>query len=713
MNPLPSGNHAPQISAIVTFHREGLVAHHTLLGLERLRRHADHQGVSVEFVAVLDAADSETIRVVTSSPVLRPCDQIIKTDNRDLGSSRNEGIHTAKGFYIAIFDGDDYYAANWLIEAMKIVEAASGDVVVHPEFQISFGSDHCIARSIDMDEQPGYPMANCLSVHPWTACSFGRREMYLKHPYHRTDLRQTGFGFEDWHWNLELVAHHIRHLLVPATAHFYRRKSSSMLTEMVAQQATIRSSRFFDDPSAWITKAEEERPRHAKKRTTKRFLSKLAHSIKKRVRRPKEKSEKRVSLPAWAIDELRNIATIEPDLFPTDGFLKHFKSYTPPLDTLPGEVYAACHASIGDDHPDIIILVPWLVRGGADLGVLHHVQAALEAGKKVLVIATLDADSPWKERLPGQVRFLELGKLGRNLSEQQRLTVLTRLVLQSSARVLHVINSRLGWEMIKTYGKCLLAAEKTLFASVYCDDYDQNKVRWSYPRFYLTDCWHYLEALFCDSLFYPDELKRQFGIATNKVHTLYFPTDIKPQQQYRSASTQRVLWAGRLTVQKRPDLLIGVAKALPDVLFDVYGYCYNQHDKHYEQALARLPNVQLRGTYDSFGDLINASDYALFFYTSAWDGLPNVLLEAVAHGLPVVASAVCGTPEFINEQTGYPVADTDDPAAYASRIKEALDNEPERRQRWNNAFDLLQSRHSSTLFLQSLNAIDGYFRPEG
>ena len=116
---------------------------------------------------------------------------------------------------------------------------------------------------------------------------------------------------------------------------------------------------------------------------------------------------------------------------------------------------------IGDYHPDIIILVPWLVRGGADLGVLHHADAALAAGKKVLVIATLDAESPWKERLPQTARFVELGKIGRNLSEQQRLTVLTRLVLQSPARVVHIINSRLGWEMIKTYGKSLRAVGKT------------------------------------------------------------------------------------------------------------------------------------------------------------------------------------------------------------------------------------------------------------
>jgi glycosyltransferase involved in cell wall biosynthesis len=252
------------------------------------------------------------------------------------------------------------------------------------------------------------------------------------------------------------------------------------------------------------------------------------------------------------------------------------------------------------------------------------------------------------------------------------------------------------------------AVGKTIFASAFCDDYDKNNVRWSYPRFYLTDCWHYLEGILCDSAFYPGELKRQFGISMEKVHTLYFPTEIAAEPRYRSQSSQRILWAGRLTLQKRPDLLIGAARALPDVFFDVYGYAYNHHDKKYEKELSKLPNVRLCGSYDSFGALISANDYALYFYTSEWDGLPNVLLEAVAHGLPVVASAVCGIPELINEETGYPVSETANLSAYVARIKEALANDSERRRRWENAFDLLQSRHSATIFLQRLYTIDRY-----
>jgi hypothetical protein len=48
MNKLLTGSNLPLISAIVTVHAEGLVAHHTLLGLERLRSYAANHGITVE-----------------------------------------------------------------------------------------------------------------------------------------------------------------------------------------------------------------------------------------------------------------------------------------------------------------------------------------------------------------------------------------------------------------------------------------------------------------------------------------------------------------------------------------------------------------------------------------------------------------------------------------------------------------------------------------
>ena len=90
-------NNKIDISAVVTFHAEGLVAHRTLLGLERVRRYANQHNIVVEFVLILDTADAETSRIVRSSPVLREIDQILEVTNADQGASRNSGIAVALG----------------------------------------------------------------------------------------------------------------------------------------------------------------------------------------------------------------------------------------------------------------------------------------------------------------------------------------------------------------------------------------------------------------------------------------------------------------------------------------------------------------------------------------------------------------------------------------------------------------------------------------
>lgn len=246
----------PLISGIVTFHAEGILAHYTLLGLERLRKHAALEGILVEFVVVLDCADLQTREIVTENPVLQDIDRVLEVCNGDPGLSRNCGIAEARGSYIGIFDGDDYYSANWLVEALRTVRSRIGSVVVHPEYQISFGSIHCIARPVDLDEYPDFPLSSCLAVHPWTACAFGTRQMFLDCPYQPSNVRKSGFGFEDWHWNLELLTLGYRHVSASGTAHYYRRQISSNLMTDIAHGAIIRSGRFFSAGNHWEHKDE-------------------------------------------------------------------------------------------------------------------------------------------------------------------------------------------------------------------------------------------------------------------------------------------------------------------------------------------------------------------------------------------------------------------------------------------------------------------------
>lgn len=54
----------PDISLIMNFHAEDVLAHWSLLGFQRMREFASHHGVSVQLVAVLDRASQTTRRIV-------------------------------------------------------------------------------------------------------------------------------------------------------------------------------------------------------------------------------------------------------------------------------------------------------------------------------------------------------------------------------------------------------------------------------------------------------------------------------------------------------------------------------------------------------------------------------------------------------------------------------------------------------------------------
>ena len=82
-----------------------------------------------------------------------------------------------------------------------------------------------------------------------------------------------------------------------------------------------------------------------------------------------------------------------------------------------------------------------------------------------------------------------------------------------------------------------------------------------------------------------------------------------------------------------------------------------------------------RGDLDALTPHLDVS--VLASYT---EGLPNVVLEAMAAGVPVVATAVGGTPEVVEEGvTGYLVA-AGDSEALAGRIQDLLGSEARRRE---------------------------------
>ena len=136
--------------------------------------------------------------------------------------------------------------------------------------------------------------------------------------------------------------------------------------------------------------------------------------------------------------------------------------------------------------------------------------------------------------------------------------------------------------------------------------------------------------------------------------------------------------AGRLSPEKGFDVLVAaaerVARADESVGFVLFGdgACRPRLE---EQILA----AGLKGTFvlSGFRNDLDAflPFFDLFVLPSYTEGLPNVVLESFAAGVPVVATAVGGTPEVVEDGLSGYLVPPGDPDALAARVLEALASE--------------------------------------
>jgi glycosyltransferase involved in cell wall biosynthesis len=144
-----------------------------------------------------------------------------------------------------------------------------------------------------------------------------------------------------------------------------------------------------------------------------------------------------------------------------------------------------------------------------------------------------------------------------------------------------------------------------------------------------------------------------------------------PDHRQRRDGPIRALYVGRLAPEKNLELLVRVFRPLADVDLAVVG------DGPDEQTLrTRLPNATFTGRLVG-GALARAyADADFFVFPSRTDTLGNVVLEAMASGLPAVVTDRMGPKELVRHGVTGLVTRSDDEFAAAVRV---LSTEHDRR----------------------------------
>lgn len=140
-----------------------------------------------------------------------------------------------------------------------------------------------------------------------------------------------------------------------------------------------------------------------------------------------------------------------------------------------------------------------------------------------------------------------------------------------------------------------------------------------------------------------------------------------------------VIFTGALVEAKGIYTILEIAKRLPNVCFQLVG---DSSADVYDAFLRRIREqglenrVQVMGPFSSreiFGALAK-SDIFLFPSKFKFEGFPYSVLEAMAVGLPVVASPVGALPEMIDSSKGGYLVDTDDVDGYVQALTRLLDD---------------------------------------
>lgn len=415
------------------------------------------------------------------------------------------------------------------------------------------------------------------------------------------------------------------------------------------------------------------------------------------------------AIPDWVIEEMKELAReVDPVIYPTDQFLAHCRYYSFPVIPRPGNIFRDLTALCSSDAYSHCFAIPWLKRGGADLVALKHIEVCAKTpGCKVLVILTEPGDSPWRSRVPAGVDVLDISQFVGEISHDELLLLLVRILVQLRIDALHVINSRHVWEVVCRYGLALRQRTR-IFASIYCDDFDRYGNPVGFARQYLPECYRNLTRVFTDNSEFPDKLCRAYGYRSDLFRVLKSPVDPSLwASSNRKPEGRRVMWAGRLDRQKRPDILLAVARSLPDVEFHVYGDVVLDYKTSVVDSLRKLKNVRMLGAFDGVESLDFAS-FPLFLYTSEWDGTPTMVIAAALASIPVVASSVGGVGDIVSEERGFPILEIENIDSYVSRIREVLDNPPLAESKAVLARHYVMTEHSDDSFIESLMNTPGY-----
>jgi glycosyltransferase involved in cell wall biosynthesis len=219
-----------------------------------------------------------------------------------------------------------------------------------------------------------------------------------------------------------------------------------------------------------------------------------------------------------------------------------------------------------------------------------------------------------------------------------------------------------------------------------------GQIRYARDRWLFSHAMRTVDAVVAQNLRQQEACRATYGRDSIYIPSCYqLGAVARPGRE--NAADGPVLWVGTIQQHKRPELLLELARRLPDRRFVMIGGPMPGQGELYEsisRQAAALPNVEFKG-FLPLAEVEKWFDRArVHALTSRFEGMPNVFLQAWARGVPTVASIDVGT--RLDGQPVYP--HFEDLDGFASHIDGLFREEDSWKEASNRCREYFERNHA-------------------
>ncbi len=639
----PPKNHSlmknPDISIILPVDDDAMSFRRAVMSLEVAAHAAARDDITVELIIVVSRCSRhDAAWTATYHPDIFACVRIVHSDADCLAAARNDAIAQSNGSNLLIFNGYDLLSTNAFVDLIRKIRPAPNPTIVIPGYSVHFGPNPYVERYFDLSVIS--PLA-LMRNHYYPTVLLAPRHLFENVQFQRPP-DGAGPEQEDWTFLCDAVAAGYD-VVTASNTLLFRRQSYAGHSPRVRNpgQYRIPTTNLFTPER--FRRAIEQRPGAS-----------IAVS---------ESDDWRAEIRSFVSGDVYRSLISEMNMIDPSVSIGSYhpqRLVAEPRPTrFPADLYLRTWAALEDSGYTDIFVLPALTVGGSEKYLIQvmHSLFANDRQTRILVVCHDPNPGPINvDHLPPGTDLFDLWNLGYPIERDDHFIVLAALLSAGPSARLHLKTSGFIFNFFSQGYSVVLNRHKVVYYR-FCDDrhvLDSNIITGPNRFNFIIENFSAIDLIVSDHQKLIEYDRDRLKISPDKWSCLraYCPVTMTNDQarHARQKTNYRVLWASRLVWQKNPLILVLISEILDaqniPLIIDIYGSSASDSDPFDPLIFDGCTHLSYKGAYKNFNE-INASNYDAFIYTSMFDGLPNVVLEAMAAGLPVIAPDSDGLPEII------------------------------------------------------------------